>query len=1254
MISELETLVVRLTSEGAQYNQMMDAIESKTVAMVARLQVLGAKASVAITAPLVAAGTYGVKQYSNFNDAMTKSTAIMVGLTGELRDEMESTAKAISGQSITAPAKVAEAYYFLASAGLDAKAAIAAVATVEQFAVAGAFDMATATSLLADTQSALGLRSADAAENMMNMKRVADVLSKANIAANASSQQFAVALTTKSAAALRSLNKDIEEGVAILAAFADQGIKAENAGEKLAIVLRDLQTASINQREEWQRYGLKVYDSAGKMRPTVDIIEDLEKSLGKMSDRQRKKAMLDLGFSDMSVGALMSLLGTSSKIRDYEKALRGAAGATETIAKEQMKSFASQMAIVYNQATILAIEIGEVLAPYVGKLGTAASATIAWLRSLTPEVRTMAVFAGVAAAALGPTLIAVSRLGMFAVGTGRSLAGFAGMGLRFVLAPVGLMARGLLQVSYLGRSFGSSMRAGAAMAASGVSAATTTILSKSAAIGRQWGPVLVAQVKSSLAQVPGITRTALATSQGALQAFVRGWTGNLALMSSQTNLTFNRIGSSARYWLSRPADYIEAAFPGAIGRGMSKAHDIYNQQLLRMRVAGKAFYAGLIGADLPYRSRVGQTSQWVGQQMHRAWSWASQRVSDAYNAAATRVQSTTSRMAAKVVGWYEFIRSAAVAKWSAAASAGNSRITAMTSLLSTAFNRAWNMVPPQARAAFGRILPLVRTDGTRIGMALVAGVRFAMPLAAGAVVSGMQGAFSVVRIGAVATGRFMTRMGGGFVSMLGSLSSIASLLGSSGGALAGWASSLSMFAIALPAIGSVAAILVSWPGIIAMGVAAWATLTDTGRDFTQWLSKTFGPAFQNAKNTIMGIVGALKNGDFELAGKIAMTGLKATFYAGLQGLSADWGGFVQGVVETFLGGAQIVGEAWIRTVSGITQGILKAAQQEGVIGDIMAQVLGTDVRAMPEEQKANWISQNADAARNARKEMERYQKQVEDLQANGGSADAIAEAQKQVDHFDKLRRKFVEKAKNPDQAFLGNLDADLAAGVPNADEAVEAFRSRMAERMGNASSFLGNLGTKATEAEAELKALTDQLKAAEGGDAAKEMADDATSAIDDVTSSIEEARDSAEKPIAIKFSAEGINSVEAHTAEAMARLEAYRSTAQKQIPLAADRANVDAGVGAIVGGFGMALDPMAGMPRLPEAPEPAPLVDTNYGLGPELSAEDMQVTEPAFADEGNTEEITQLLQELVANTAPTRQSNAAVLIPLGSLRTENA
>jgi TP901 family phage tail tape measure protein len=215
---------------------------------------------------------------SEFNDAFTKSTAIMGDLSQTMRNEMTRAAEEVARSTTFSAKEAAEAYFFLASAGLDAAQSIKALPQVSAFAQAGAFNLAQATDLLTDA-----------------------VLVKANTLANASVEQFSQALTSKAGAALKILGKDIEEGVAVLAAFADQGVKAQEAGTALNIVLRDLSTKAIVNADAFARNKVEVFDAAGEMNNIGSIIKDLETRLAGMSDEMSKATLKQLGFADKSV-----------------------------------------------------------------------------------------------------------------------------------------------------------------------------------------------------------------------------------------------------------------------------------------------------------------------------------------------------------------------------------------------------------------------------------------------------------------------------------------------------------------------------------------------------------------------------------------------------------------------------------------------------------------------------------------------------------------------------------------------------------------------------------------------------------------------------------------------------------------------------------------------------------------------------------------------------------------------------------------
>lgn len=286
-------------------------------------------AAIATTARLAGA-------HNELAKSMNASLAIMGDVSQTMRRDMVGAALEVSAATRFAAKDAAEAYFFLASAGMNAKQALEAMPQVAAFAQAGNFDLALATDLATDAQSALGLTSKDSAVNLKNLTRVTDSLIKANTLANASAQQFSEALTNKAGAALRLVNKDIEEGLAVLAAYADQGIKGAEAGTALGIVMRDLQTKALQNASAFRRNGIAVYDLWGNMRSLPDIIEDIEKRLDGMNDATAKATLLNLGFADKSVAYIQTLIGTSEKIRGYEEALRDAGGTTQDVAEKQL------------------------------------------------------------------------------------------------------------------------------------------------------------------------------------------------------------------------------------------------------------------------------------------------------------------------------------------------------------------------------------------------------------------------------------------------------------------------------------------------------------------------------------------------------------------------------------------------------------------------------------------------------------------------------------------------------------------------------------------------------------------------------------------------------------------------------------------------------------------------------------------------------------------------------------------------------
>jgi TP901 family phage tail tape measure protein len=308
-------------------------------------------------------GAASLKFAADFEQHMNESLAIMGDVSAGMRAQMEEAARAIAKVTTFSATEAADAFFYLAGAGYTAEQSVAALPVVAKFAQAGMMDLERATEMLMNAQMSMNLRTDDATQNMINMTRVSDVLTAAQVESTATLEQMTEALLNKAAPALRVVNKDIEEGAAVLMVFANQGLKGQAAGTGLAIVLRELQTKAIANADAWKELGVAAYDSEGNMRHMADIIGDLERVMEGLTDEQKRVVLGQLGFTDRSMGFIQAMLGNADAIREYDTMLRQASGTTEEIAEKQLDTFQAQLKMTWHKIQDVAISIGQKLLP---------------------------------------------------------------------------------------------------------------------------------------------------------------------------------------------------------------------------------------------------------------------------------------------------------------------------------------------------------------------------------------------------------------------------------------------------------------------------------------------------------------------------------------------------------------------------------------------------------------------------------------------------------------------------------------------------------------------------------------------------------------------------------------------------------------------------------------------------------------------------------------------------------------------------
>jgi len=419
--------------------QKVDTLSAKMNKIANGLTNVGRKLTTAVTLPAIALGGAAVKSFADFDQAMNQSVAIMGNVSDALRNEMTEAAKEVAKTTTFSAKQAADAYFFLASAGFTAEQSIAALPQVATFAQAGMFNLATATDLVTDAQSALGLKSEDVAENMMNMKRVSDVLVKANTLANASVSQFAFSLTREAGAAMKAFGIEVEEGVAVLAAYADQGVKGELAGNTFSRGVRLLTKAAVGNADAFKKAGVEIFDADGKMKNFADIVEDLTDLLAGMSAQSRIAQLETLGLKAKQQGAILPLLGTADAIRTYQRELENAGGITEEVANKQLESFKSQVKLVKDNVNLLFIELGERLAPAVKLLADNVDGLTDSFRELDGAEQQLLINTVAFAAAIGPVLLVAGGLLKASIAIGSAISAL-GVGLIPLIATLAAAA----------------------------------------------------------------------------------------------------------------------------------------------------------------------------------------------------------------------------------------------------------------------------------------------------------------------------------------------------------------------------------------------------------------------------------------------------------------------------------------------------------------------------------------------------------------------------------------------------------------------------------------------------------------------------------------------------------------------------------------------------------------------------------------------------------------------------------------------
>lgn len=148
-------LAVTITCDDKASSQI-EGISSSTIAKGTAVGNLVSQGITAAAGAVVEFGKQSIESGMNFDSAMSQVAATM-GVTTDEIGELRDKAKEMGASTSFSATEAAEALNYMALAGYDSQTSMEMLPTVLDLAAAGGMDLAAASDMITDSQTALGL-----------------------------------------------------------------------------------------------------------------------------------------------------------------------------------------------------------------------------------------------------------------------------------------------------------------------------------------------------------------------------------------------------------------------------------------------------------------------------------------------------------------------------------------------------------------------------------------------------------------------------------------------------------------------------------------------------------------------------------------------------------------------------------------------------------------------------------------------------------------------------------------------------------------------------------------------------------------------------------------------------------------------------------------------------------------------------------------------------------------------------------------
>lgn len=365
--AELNSMKGQLESTNQEIENNKDAVDKSSKSTGAwkenlanigkALGTIGSMATKAIGAAAGAVTSFAAKSVQagmSFDSSMSQVAATM-GTTVDQISDLRDFAMDMGASTAFSATEAADALNYMALAGYNSEEAMTALPTVLNLAASGGIDLASASDMVTDAQSALGL-------SMEESAKLVDKMAKTASKSNTSVSQLGSAILTIGGTA-KNLAGGTTELATALGILADNGVKGAEGGTALRNIILSLSAPTEKAAAVMASLGVSAYDSFGNLRPLEDTFTDLNNSLSQLTQEEQTNALNNI-FNKVDLKSVNALLAnTGERFDELSGYIDNAAGAAQEMASVQLDNLEGDITLFKSALEGAQITISDQLTP---------------------------------------------------------------------------------------------------------------------------------------------------------------------------------------------------------------------------------------------------------------------------------------------------------------------------------------------------------------------------------------------------------------------------------------------------------------------------------------------------------------------------------------------------------------------------------------------------------------------------------------------------------------------------------------------------------------------------------------------------------------------------------------------------------------------------------------------------------------------------------------------------------------------------